>query len=100
MSNHSRLVSLEDGDSRALVYPEHGFQLHAFDTVIGGREVQLISGPGGPREPDDRRYGNPVLFPAAGRSNGSQPDHWDHHGKPLFMPQHGWARTPTGTWRS
>jgi galactose mutarotase-like enzyme len=93
MSITSRLITLDDGESRALVYPEQGFQLHAFDVGLGaGRRVPAIFGPPGPSEPPDRRYGNPVLFPSVGLSHGSQPDSWDHGGRALLMQQHGWAR--------
>lgn len=91
----SRLLILDDGKNRALLYPEQGFQLHGFDVGVAGAgaaPVQAISAPRGGREPIDRRYGNPVLFPSVGVSNGSQPDHWDHGGRPLLMPMHGWAR--------
>lgn len=88
----SRLISLEDGQSRALVYPERGFQLYGFETTVGGRPVELLHAPPVDREPADRRYGNPVLFPAVGVSNGSRPDSWDHRGHALPMPPHGWAR--------
>jgi galactose mutarotase-like enzyme len=92
MSN-SRLLVLEDGESRALIYPEQGFQLHGFDVGLGGgRRVAAIHGPPGPLEPVDRRYGNPVLFPSVGLSHGSQPDSWEHNGRDLLMQQHGWAR--------
>ena len=88
----SRALVLEDGESRALVYPEHGFQLHSFEVGLGKRPVELIYGPPGGREPADRRYGNPILFPSVGASYGSQADHWDREGRALLMPQHGWAR--------
>jgi galactose mutarotase-like enzyme len=89
----SRLVVLDDGESRALIYPEQGFQLHGFAVSLGGtRRVEVVYGQGGRPEPADRRHGNPVLFPACGASNGSQPDSWDHGGHALLMPQHGWAR--------
>jgi galactose mutarotase-like enzyme len=89
----SRLLTLDDGESRALVYPEQGFQLHGFEVGLGGgRRVPAIYGPPGPLEPTDRRYGNPVLFPSVGISHGAQPDSWDHAGRALLMQQHGWAR--------
>jgi galactose mutarotase-like enzyme len=84
----NRLVTLTDGDSRALVYPEQGFQLHGFD--VG--QTQVISGPRGAREPADRRYGNPVLFPSVGLTTGARPHHWEHDGQSLQMQPHGWAR--------
>jgi galactose mutarotase-like enzyme len=89
----TRVLVLEDGDSRALIYPEQGFQLHGFDVgLASGRRVAAIYGPPGPLEPVDRRYGNPVLFPSVGLSHGSQADSWEHNGRALLMQQHGWAR--------
>jgi galactose mutarotase-like enzyme len=89
----TRLLVLQDGESRAHIYPEQGFQLHGFDVGLGaGRRVAAIYGPPGPLEPVDRRYGNPVLFPSVGLSHGTQPDTWEHNGRALLMQQHGWAR--------
>jgi galactose mutarotase-like enzyme len=88
----SRLHLLEDGESRALLYPEHGFQLHGYDVLVGGETVEVVHGPRGGREPADRRSGNPVLFPSVGVSAGASENHWDHQGHPLLMQQHGWAR--------
>src|SRR3954470_4347029 len=89
----SRLVELVDGESRVLVYPEQGFQLHGFTVGLGdGRRTEAIYGPPGAREPADWRFGNPVLFPSVGLSSGSQPHSWDHEGRALHMPPHGWAR--------
>jgi galactose mutarotase-like enzyme len=95
-ASDSRLVRLGGGASRALVYPEQGFQLHAFSAAVGGRSggapVELIYGPPGAREPADRRYGNPVLFPSVGVTFGDEADRWGHGGRLLPMQQHGWAR--------
>jgi galactose mutarotase-like enzyme len=88
----SRLITISDGESRALVYPERGYQLFGFSTNVGGRSVDVIHTPPGDIEPADRRYGNPILFPAVGVSNGSRNDAWDHNGVALPMPPHGWAR--------
>ena len=92
----SRLVGLEDGDARALVYPEQGFQLHGFATPVpgqaGGRPVAAVFAPAGGGEPPDRRYGNPVLFPAAGVTYGPEEARWSWKGRTLPMQQHGWAR--------
>ncbi len=88
----SRLIALDDGKSRALLYPERGFQLWSYEVELDGRRVETIHAPPPGREPADRRYGNPVLFPAVGVSNGSRPDGWDHQGSWLPMPMHGWAR--------
>lgn len=91
----ARLIRLEDGASSALVYPEQGFQLRGFATAIASRpdlgRVETIFAPPG-REPADRRYGNPVLFPSVGVTHGAEPDRWSHGGRLLPMPQHGWAR--------
>jgi galactose mutarotase-like enzyme len=84
----NRLVTLTDHETRAFIYPEQGFQLHGFD--VGS--TQVVYGPRGAREPLDRRYGNPVLFPSVGVSNGSRLHHWDHQGQSLLMQQHGWVR--------
>jgi galactose mutarotase-like enzyme len=83
-----RLVTLTDGESKALIYPEQGFQLHGFD--VGA--TQVVYGPRGAREPADRRYGNPVLFPAVGLTTGTRPNHWDKDGQTQLMGTHGWVR--------
>jgi len=88
----SRLIRIEGDGCEALVYPEQGFQLHGFRAVAGGKPVDLIFGPTGEREPFDRRYGNPVLFPSVGVTTGAEPDRWLHRGRGLPMQQHGWAR--------
>ena len=88
----SRLITLSSPTARALVYPERGFQLFGFEVKHGESWVQTIHAPMDLLEPADRRYGNPILFPAVGVSNGSAPDTWNHEGKFLPMPQHGWAR--------
>jgi galactose mutarotase-like enzyme len=92
--SHSRLVTLDDGESRATVYPEQGFQLRGFEVGIGGGQpTRVVFAPApGEREPADRRYGNPVLFPSVGASHGPQPESWQSGGRTLLMPQHGWAR--------
>jgi galactose mutarotase-like enzyme len=92
----SRLVRLDNGECRALVYPEQGFQLRGFATRVAGRNggapVDVIFSPDGAREPADRRHGNPVLFPSVGVTHGVEADRWSHGGRALPMPQHGWAR--------
>jgi hypothetical protein len=72
-STAARLIRLESETSRALVYPEQGFQLHAFSAAVGAlgggaasAPVELVFGPGEGRKPPDRRYGNPVMFPSVG----------------------------------
>jgi len=92
----SRLVQLDNGECRALVYPEQGFQLRGFATKVpgraGGAPVEAIFSPADAREPADRRHGNPVLFPSVGVTHGAEADRWSHGGRLLPMPQHGWAR--------
>jgi galactose mutarotase-like enzyme len=91
----SRLVRLDNGQSRALIYPEQGFQLHGFTTAAragGAQPADVIFGPPDGREPADRRYGNPVLFPSVGATYGAEADRWSHEGRLFTMQQHGWAR--------
>ena len=92
----SRLVRLDNGECRALVYPEQGFQLRGFAAPVAGRAggapIEAIAAPVDAREPADRRYGNPVLFPSVGVTHGAEPDRWSHGGRLLPMPQHGLAR--------
>jgi len=92
----SRLVRLDNGECRALVYPEQGFQLRSFAAPVAGRAggapIEAIAAPVDAREPADRRYGNPVLFPSVGVTHGAEPDRWSHGGRLLPMPQHGLAR--------
>ena len=92
----SRLVRLDNGECRALVYPEQGFQLRGFTTTVAGRAggapIEAIFSPADAREPADRRHGNPVLFPSVGVTHGVEADRWSHGGRLLPMPQHGWAR--------
>src|SRR5262249_28999906 len=81
-------------ESRASIYPEQGFQLRGYEVgVARGQPTRVVFGPeAGEREPRDRRYGNPVLFPSVGASHGPLPESWEWGGRPLLMPQHGWAR--------
>ncbi len=92
----SRLAEISDGASRALIYPEQGFQLHGFATPVadrmGGAPVDVIFAPPGGREPADRRYGNPILFPAVGITHNLEEARWGWRGRQLPMQQHGWAR--------
>jgi galactose mutarotase-like enzyme len=91
----SRLVRLEDGGARALVYPEQGFQLHGFWAPVpakGGAPIDAIFAPASGREPADRRCGNPVLFPSVGVTHGAEESRWSWRGRTLPMQQHGWAR--------
>jgi galactose mutarotase-like enzyme len=85
-------MRIEGAAGHALLYPEQGFQLHAFVAKVDGRDVDVIDGPTGDREPDDRRYGNPVLFPSVGVTAGAEPDRWTHRGRAMPMQQHGCAR--------
>lgn len=87
-----RLIQLRTAQSVARVYPEQGFQLHGFDVEMAGRRVPVVHGSSGPFEPWDRRFGNPILFPAVGRSVGRQRDSWEHAGQSLLMPLNGLAR--------
>jgi galactose mutarotase-like enzyme len=90
---HPRTLEIAAEGAHALVYPEHGFQLHAFEVEVAGRGRQpLIFGPPERGEPFDRRYGNPILFPNIGYAHGALSHHWDHDGQHLLMPLHGWAR--------
>ncbi len=92
----SRLVRLDNGRLRALIYPEQGFALRGVRAVPEGRPagepVEVIFAPPDGREPADRRYGNPILFPSVGVTSGVEPDRWSHDGRALPMQQHGWAR--------
>ncbi len=89
----SRFVVLKHGDKEAWVYPELGMQLYKFDQKVDGRDVSVIHAPSLDREPADRRYGNPVLFPAPSLSHSeSGPDTWIWQKKVLAMPSHGIAR--------
>lgn len=88
----SRLIALSSPVARALVYPERGFQLFGFQVKHEDRWIETIYAPDDDVEATDRRYGNPVLFPAVGVSNGHAADSWDYQGRTLPMPSHGWAR--------
>ncbi|MCG5052085.1 MAG: hypothetical protein KA712_03910 [Myxococcales bacterium] len=89
----SRLIVLRKGPCEALLYPERGFQLLGFRAPSPrGERTELLHVAGEAIEPSDRRYGNPILFPAVGVSNGAHPDSWEYGGKSLAMPPHGWAR--------
>ena len=90
---HPRTIEIRDGKARALVYPEHGFQLHGFEVDMPGHgAVPGIYGPPGRGEPWDRRYGNPILFPNIVHCHGASRNSYQHAGQSLLMPQHGWAR--------
>src|SRR5688500_15523002 len=92
---NARLVRLEDGNKRAWVYPERGFQLHGFEQDMEGRGLaRVIYAPDSATEPPDRRYGNPVLFPTPSRSQTPQggENTWEWQGRILPMPFHGFAR--------
>ncbi len=90
----SRLVEIRHGDMRALVYPERGFQLYGFERDFGrGDPFPAIYAPSLDAEPDQRRYGNPVLFPCCGiSSHAGGTDLWSRAGKTWPMPGHGFAR--------
>ena len=87
-----RLIHLSTETARAQVYPERGLQLFGFQVLRGRDWVEAIYAPRDAIEPADRRYGNPVLFPAVDVSNAGQPDSWLLEGANLPMPSHGWAR--------
>lgn len=91
---NGRHLLLQQGNKRAWVYPEQGFQLHGFEQDMGERRVaRVIYAPGTSTEPFDRRYGNPILFPSPSRSqSGAGPDTWEWNGRTLPMPFHGFAR--------
>lgn len=88
----SRFINIANDHARAQLYPERGFQLFGFQVRRRGEWRELVHAPAAAVEPADRRYGNPVLFPAVGVSNGVEADSWNHEGKSLAMPPHGWAR--------
>ncbi len=90
----SRLVEIRHGDMRALVYPERGFQLYGFERDFGqGDSFPAIYAPSLDAEPEQRRYGNPVLFPCCGISSHAEgTDLWLRAGKTWPMPGHGFAR--------
>ncbi len=90
---NKRLVFLEHGDKRAWVYPEQGFALYGFEQGTGQGLARVLYGPGGGAAPEDRRYGNPILFPSPSTSHGRHgPDSWDWNGRALPMAFHGFAR--------
>src|SRR5690349_625297 len=86
----ARLIFLERGDKRAWVYPEQGFTLHGFEQDTPRGLASVIYQPARGSEPWDRRYGNPVLFPAPSATTGPQgPNTWEWNGRTLPMPFHG-----------
>ena len=93
-THKSRLVLLKHRNKRAWVYPEQGFQLYGFEQDFGKTTAaSVIYAPDRNREPPERRYGNPILFPNPGFS---QSDHglntWIWQEKALSIPLHGFAR--------
>ncbi len=90
---NSRIIPISQGDQRAWVYPEHGFQLYGYEHKINGKNIPVIHVPGLEREPLDRRYGNPILFPAPSVTHSSHGrESWVCEDKVLPMPAHGFAR--------
>src|SRR5476649_2091067 len=89
-----RFIQIAQGNKRAWIYPEQGFQLYGFEQEMGTAETAaVVHVPDLRREPADRRYGNPILFPnpsVAITDHG--PDTWVLKDKPLSMPAHGFAR--------
>jgi len=90
----SRLIVLKAHKQRAWVYPEHGFQLFGYERELGrGRTIPVIYAPDREREPSDRRYGNPILFPNPSPSHSAHGlDTWVWNGKVFAIPGHGFAR--------
>lgn len=75
------------------IYPEQGMQLYKFDQKVGGQNISIIHAPNLEREPADRRYGNPVLFPTPSTSCSDRgADTWIWQDRVLPMPSHGIAR--------
>jgi galactose mutarotase-like enzyme len=90
---NSRLIPISQGDQRAWIYPEHGFQLYGYEQKLKNKNISVIHAPNLDREPADRRYGNPILFPAPSMTCSSHgKDTWVLDGKVLPMPGHGVAR--------
>ena len=91
---NARHLLLQQGNKRAWVYPEQGFQLHGFEQDMGERgTARIIYAPGTTPEPFDRRYGNPILFPTPSRSQSrAGQDTWEWKDEVLPMPFHGFAR--------
>ncbi len=90
----SRLIEIRHADLCARVYPERGFQLYGFERDAAGEgTLPLIYVPSLDREPDQRRYGNPVLFPCCGISKSRHGENtWEWKGRAYPMPPHGFAR--------
>ncbi len=88
-----RFVVLRHSDKEAWIYPEQGMQLYKFKQTIRGQEVEMIHAPSLDREPADRRFGNPILFPAPSLSTSDRaPDSWIWQDHLLPMSSHGIAR--------
>ena len=90
----SRLISLKHKNKRALLYPEQGFQLYSFEQDFGKRGVaSIIYSPKTLTEPEDRRYGNPILFPSPSRCYSKYgATTWVWKERCFTMPPHGFAR--------
>lgn len=90
---NSRLTKLSHQGNHALVHPERGFQLLKYEVLVGGKPTQVIYAEPDALEPEDRRYGNPILFPAPSLSCSKNGLHsWEWEGKILPMSSHGFAR--------
>jgi galactose mutarotase-like enzyme len=88
-----RLIPIVGESMRAWVYPEQGFQLFGLEYKRGKSWIPVIFAPDMDREPADRRYGNPILFPAPSASHaGEILNAWSHDGEVHPMAFHGFAR--------
>ena len=90
----SRLIALDDGTSRALLYPERGFQLFGYQAERGRQAGRRSSTP---RPATSSRPTAATATRCCSPRSGcqqrlAQADHWDHEGASLPMPPHGWAR--------
>jgi galactose mutarotase-like enzyme len=89
----SRLVNLKFKNKTAWIYPEQGLQLYGYEENLNGTVATVVDFPLNCEEPADRRYGNPILFPAPSKTFSKQgPDLWEWNGKVYRMPFHGFAR--------
>jgi galactose mutarotase-like enzyme len=89
----SRLVTLNFKNKTAWIYPEQGLQLYGFEENLNGAIAKVVDFPPNCTEPDDRRYGNPILFPSPSRTFSKHGiDLWEWNGKIYRMPFHGFAR--------
>ncbi len=92
--SNPRLIPITHGNKRAWIYPEQGFQVHAFEQDMpNGAVAQVLCPVTTHLEPSNRHYGNPILFPNPGAVAGPiGKDSWTWKQKNLSMPSHGFAR--------